>query len=61
MINLRVNVLRVLVPMVPLVLLDLTGKPIQALYVPESWLVADPVAGQKDRHYETRLIACPQS
>jgi C4-dicarboxylate transporter, DcuC family len=52
----RVNPLRALVPMVPLVLLYLTGEPIRALHVPESWLVADPAPGQKDPHYETRLI-----
>ncbi len=51
-----VNPLRALVPLVPVVLLFLTGPPLNVFQVPEHWLVLNPKPGQKDPHYETRLI-----
>lgn len=47
--------LRALVPAVPLVLLFLTGPPLNAISVPEEW-IAPSVAGKKSSYYETRLI-----
>jgi DcuC family C4-dicarboxylate transporter len=47
----RVNLLRALVPMLPLVLLFLAGPPLNVIRVPEQWLVSP-----KDPYYETRLI-----
>lgn len=65
----RVNLLRALVPILPLVLLFLAGPPLNAIRVPEHWVVAKPsealahVAGgvavavdRKDPHYDVRLI-----
>jgi len=54
--DLRVNLVRAMVPLVPLVLLYLTGEPIKALHVPEEWVISNPVPGKKDPYYETRLI-----
>jgi DcuC family C4-dicarboxylate transporter len=65
----RVNLVRALVPLVPLVLLFLAGPPLNVIRVPERWLVSRPfevlplltggpaaVLGKKDPYYETRLI-----
>jgi len=65
----RVNLLRAMVPILPLVLLFLAGPPLDVIKVPERWVVAKPVealaqlAGapalifdKKDPVYETRLI-----
>ena len=51
--ELRVNLLRALVPLLPLVLLFLAGPPLDIIHVPEHWLV---VPGKTDLYYETRLI-----
>jgi DcuC family C4-dicarboxylate transporter len=50
----RVNLIRALVPLVPLALLFLAGPPINAFHIPEFWVV--PAAGGKTGQYETRLI-----
>ncbi|MBO0700351.1 MAG: C4-dicarboxylate transporter DcuC [Zavarzinella sp.] len=47
----RVNLLRALVPLLPLVLLFLAGPPLNVIRVPERWLVSP-----KESSYETRLI-----
>ena len=65
----RVNYLRALVPLLPLVLLFLAGPPLNVVKVPERWVVTKPlealaqVAGgsamlfdRKDPHFDTRLI-----
>ena len=65
----RVNLLRAMVPMLPLVLLFLAGPPLNVIKVPERWVVAKPVEAlaqlgrraalildKKDPVYETRLI-----
>jgi C4-dicarboxylate transporter, DcuC family len=49
----RVNLLRALVPLLPLVLLFLAGPPLDVIHVPEHWLI---VPGKTDLYYETRLI-----
>jgi DcuC family C4-dicarboxylate transporter len=51
--GMRVNLLRALVPLLPLVLLFLAGPPVHLIRVPERWLV---VPGKSDMYYETRLI-----
>jgi DcuC family C4-dicarboxylate transporter len=66
---LKVNLLRALVPLLPLVLLFLAGPPLNVIRVPERWLVFRPfeflpalaggpaaVLEKKDPYYETRLI-----
>jgi C4-dicarboxylate transporter, DcuC family len=51
----RVNLVRAMVPLLPLVLLFLAGPPLSVLHVPERWVV--PTRGpNKDPHFETRLI-----
>ncbi|MSR54247.1 MAG: hypothetical protein EXS09_13285 [Gemmataceae bacterium] len=53
--NLRVHLLRAVVPLVPLVLLFLAGPPLNVLSIPEHWVI--PVeAGAEGTKYETRLI-----
>lgn len=53
--ELRVNILRAFVPLVPLALLFLAGPPLNAFRIPEQWVIpADGVA--KGSQYETRLI-----
>jgi C4-dicarboxylate transporter, DcuC family len=65
----RVNPLRALVPVVPLVLLFLAGPPLRLIQIPERWVVSKPVdvvtllAGapaivldKKDPYYDSRLI-----
>ena len=53
--TLRVNILRALVPLVPLALLFLAGPPMNVLHIPEHWVIpAD--GGAKSTKYETRLI-----
>lgn len=47
----RVNLLRALVPLLPLVLLFLAGPPLNVIRVPGRWLVSP-----KESSYETRLI-----
>ncbi|HYH63730.1 MAG TPA: C4-dicarboxylate transporter DcuC [Urbifossiella sp.] len=52
----KVNFLKALVPLVPLVLLFLAGPPLHALDVPDAW-VAAPKDGARDIDlYSTRLI-----
>ncbi|MGE3809709.1 MAG: C4-dicarboxylate transporter DcuC [Gemmataceae bacterium] len=50
----RVNYVKALVPLVPLVLLFLTGPPLNVIDVPMSWLVADPTTQKAS--FDTRLI-----
>jgi DcuC family C4-dicarboxylate transporter len=51
-----VNLLKAVVPLVPLALLFLAGPPLHALDVPDAWL-APPKDGGRDRDlYSTRLI-----
>ena len=54
----NVNVIRAMVPAVPLVLLFLMGPPLNVLTVPEHWIVEKPPAlgDKKDPRFETRLI-----
>jgi C4-dicarboxylate transporter, DcuC family len=54
----KVNVVRAMVPAVPLVLLFLMGPPLNVLTVPEHWIVEKPPAlgDKKDPRFETRLI-----
>lgn len=65
----RLNILRALVPLVPLVLLFLIGPPLNVFKVPERWVVVKPAEtlaqvassaaflfDKKDTYYETRLI-----
>jgi DcuC family C4-dicarboxylate transporter len=47
----RVNLFKAAVPLVPLVLLFLTGPPLQLVQVPREWLVDGP-----DQPFESRLI-----
>jgi DcuC family C4-dicarboxylate transporter len=53
--NFRVNLLRAMVPVLPLVLLFLAGPPISALHIPERWVVI-PTGPDNDPRYSTRLI-----
>jgi DcuC family C4-dicarboxylate transporter len=53
--EMRVNLVRAMVPLVPLVLLFLAGPPLNLLHLPERWVVAVP-GPVKDPRYETRLI-----
>lgn len=46
----RINVLRAIIPVVPLVLLFLAGPPLKVFHVPEHWLIAGSGG------YDTRLI-----
>jgi C4-dicarboxylate transporter, DcuC family len=65
----KVNLVRAMVPVVPLVLLFLMGPPLNVLKVPERWVVEKPVEAlaqlvgapaylldKKDSRFETRLI-----
>jgi DcuC family C4-dicarboxylate transporter len=53
--NFRVNLLRALVPVLPLVLLFLAAPPISVLHIPERWVVI-PTGPELDARYSTRLI-----
>jgi C4-dicarboxylate transporter, DcuC family len=50
----RINPVRALVPLIPLVLLYLHGAPFRLFRVPSEWLVLKP--GAEDSSYDTRLI-----
>lgn len=52
----RLNLIRALVPVVPLALLYLHGEPFELFHVPQDWLVLKPVPGKVDPYYSTRLI-----
>jgi DcuC family C4-dicarboxylate transporter len=52
----RVNWLRAAVPLVPLVLLFFTGKPIQLVTVPTEWLVKNPQNADELLRFDSRLI-----
>ena len=53
--ELRVNLLRAVVPLVPLALLFMAGPPLNVFRIPEHWVI--PVDGvAKGSQYETRLI-----
>ncbi|MFN4260608.1 MAG: C4-dicarboxylate transporter DcuC [Gemmataceae bacterium] len=51
-----VNYIKAVVPVVPLALLFLTGPPLNALQVPETWLVDDPSIPAQKASFDTRLI-----
>lgn len=51
----RVNILKALVPLVPLALLFAAGPPLHLLDIPDEW-VAPPKAGKRDPAYSSRLI-----
>jgi DcuC family C4-dicarboxylate transporter len=50
----RINLVRALVPLVPLVLLYLHGRPFELYRVPSDWLVDHPA--DNDQRFPTRLI-----
>ncbi|MBM3981975.1 MAG: hypothetical protein FJ304_17215 [Planctomycetes bacterium] len=54
----RINVLKALVPLVPLVLLFATSlpAPYRAFDVPDAWVMALNAKGERDAAYSTRLI-----
>jgi DcuC family C4-dicarboxylate transporter len=53
----RVNLFKAMVPMVPLVLLFLTGPPLNVFQVPYDWLInPDSKSGDDPRNFESRLI-----
>ncbi len=51
----RVNILKALVPLVPITLLFLTGPPLQVISIPEGWLV-DIHKPDDKLHFDSRLI-----
>jgi DcuC family C4-dicarboxylate transporter len=52
----RVNLFKAAVPVLPVVLLLLTGPPLKLITVPKDWLV-DPAEGEKaGMHFDSRLI-----
>jgi C4-dicarboxylate transporter, DcuC family len=51
----RVNLLKALVPLVPVTLLFLTGPPLQIVTIPRGWLV-DLERPEEILHFESRLI-----
>src|SRR6185503_17458919 len=50
----RINLIRALVPLIPLVLLYLQGEPFRLFRVGERWLLLDPA--KEHGAYDTRLI-----
>ncbi|HEX3147216.1 MAG TPA: C4-dicarboxylate transporter DcuC [Gemmataceae bacterium] len=52
----RINLLRAIVPFVPLAILYLQGDPFRLFDVPDRWLFVDVVEGKRDPRYATRLI-----
>jgi C4-dicarboxylate transporter, DcuC family len=52
----RINVFRALVPLIPLAILYLQGKPFHLFDVPDRWLFVTVVEGKRDPRYSTRLI-----
>jgi DcuC family C4-dicarboxylate transporter len=54
----RINLLKALVPLVPLALLFASGlpKPYQLFEVPDSWVIAKKADGTRDPAYNSRLI-----
>jgi C4-dicarboxylate transporter, DcuC family len=50
----RINPVRALVPLIPLVLLYLQAAPFRLFHVPSEWLVLKP--GREEANYDTRLI-----
>jgi DcuC family C4-dicarboxylate transporter len=55
-VSFRVNPLRAAVPMVPLVLLFLTGPPFEVLHVPRGWLVDRPDDPADLARFDSRLV-----
>lgn len=53
--DLHVNIVRAIVPLVPLILLFLAGPPLNVLSIPEHWVIPAE-AGVTGTKYETRLI-----
>jgi DcuC family C4-dicarboxylate transporter len=51
----RVNVFKALVPVVPLALLFAAGPPLNAINIPDEWVIL-PKDGQRDPAYNSRLI-----
>lgn len=52
----RISPLKALVPLVPLVLLFLSGPPLQLLHVPPGWLLHNPTSKDELLAYDSRLI-----
>jgi len=52
----RVNILRAMVPFVPLVLLFATAPPFSFIDIPDSWVIAKLPDGSRDPAYSSRLI-----
>jgi DcuC family C4-dicarboxylate transporter len=54
----RINLLKALVPLVPIVLLFASGlpKPYQLFEIPDEWVIAKKPDGTRDPSYSTRLI-----
>ena len=54
--GLRVNLLKAIVPFVPLLLLMLLAPPLQIWHVPPRWLLVDPSNATEAKTYDSRLI-----
>jgi DcuC family C4-dicarboxylate transporter len=52
----RVSWLKALVPLVPMLLLFLTGPPLNLVAVPREWLVMDPANKAELKRFESRLV-----
>jgi DcuC family C4-dicarboxylate transporter len=52
----RINVLKAMVPFVPLVLLFATAPPFNFLDIPDAWVIATLPDGSRDPAYSSRLI-----
>ena len=52
----RINLLKALVPLVPLVLLFAAAPPFNVIDVPDAWVIAKKADGTRDPAYSSRLI-----
>lgn len=52
----RINILKALVPLVPLVLLFAAAPPFSVIDIPDAWVIARKADGTRDPAYSSRLI-----